>query len=398
MPNVQTAVDKGGTVELRGNFDFGSEGRIKITKTVRIQGIADRLGEPETTISGGFWTFHSPLPYEGAPPADAGPLITVRNLRFKGARCTPLHFPYAGGVDVSGCTVTDVRPEPVGIEWTKGDTLDFQAGIIVGNRIVHTKEMLQRAATGTIRIADNRFYMENEAPYATAGYGVLVDWTYGAEIVVRDNIIGRVSRNGIEVLDNALNDKGAGSITIQGNRISTEDEGIDYPHKYGPNGIVAGWYFDTTGGADFSRNNRLAVTGNRVEARGEASTGLLLHANDVVVTCNDLVLGGGREARGIVQTGSRGFFANNRVRGQGSYALYCHPFEALKATANTFAWTDMSLFTAIQGQVLLGGSVNVIVGHAPSVIDKGKGNRTVDCPPCALPEVDPEGESWEPVE
>ncbi len=195
-----------------------------------------------------------------------------------------------------------------------------------------------------------------------------------------------------------LGDKERGSIAISGNRIVTDEEGIQYPHKYGPNGIVPGWYFDTSGGADFSRNNRIAITGNRIEGRGENSTGILLYANDVVVTCNDVVMGGGTGARGIVQTGSRGFFANNRVRGEARYALYCHPFEALKATANTFAWTDLNDFTGIKGQVLLGGAVNMVVGKVPSLIDKGKGNREVDAHPCALPEVDPEGESWEPVE
>ena len=195
-----------------------------------------------------------------------------------------------------------------------------------------------------------------------------------------------------------LSDKGKGSIKISDNRITTDEEGIAWPHKYGPNGIVAGWYFDTSGGADFSRNNRIAVTGNRIEGRGGNSTGILLYANDLVVACNDVVMGGGSSARGIVQTGSRGFFANNRVRGEARYALYCHPFEALKATANTFAWTDVNDFTGIKGQVLLGGTLNVLVGKAPSVIDKGKGNRHVDVPLCSLPEADPEGDAWEPVE
>jgi hypothetical protein len=396
--HVQAAVDKGGSVLLKGNFNFGPEGRVKLTKNVRIRGEADAIGEPETTITGGFWTLYSPLPYEGAPPADDGPIIAIQALRFDGAKGTPLHFPYTGGLDVSGCTVTDVIPQLVNIEWSGGDTLPFQAGIIVGNRIVHTRDRLKRAVTGTVRIADNRFHMMNNKPDATAGYGVLVDWTSGADITIKNNIINHASRNGIEALDNILGSKGNGTISIAGNRITTDEEGVEYPHKYGPNGIVAGWYFDTSGGADFSRNNRIAVTGNRIEGRGEASTGILLYANDMVVTCNDLIMGGGAEARGIVQTGSRGFFANNRVRGEARYAVYCHPFESLVATANTFAWTDMSLFTGIQGQIMLGGSVNVVVGKISSLTDKGKGNRTVETPPCSLPEVDPEGESWEPVD
>lgn len=398
IPNVQAAVNKGGLVMLRGDFNFGSDGRVKITKDVRIKGEADSVGEPKTTITGGFWTFYGPLPVKGAPPADKGPIVSIHNLRFDGAKGTPMHFPHVGGLDVRGCTVTDVIPQQVDIPWSGGDTLRFQAGIVVGNRIDHTKGRLKRAVTGTIRIEDNRFHMENSQPESTAGFGVLADWTWGAEITIARNIILRPSRNGIEVLDNIRSDKGQGFIEITDNRITTDEEGIPHPHKYGPNGIVAGWYFDTSGGANYAQNNRITITGNRIEGRGENSTGILLYTNDVVVACNDVVMSSGTNARGIVQTGSRGFFANNRVRGEARYALYCYPFEALKATANTFAWNDVTDFTGIKGQILLGGTLNVLVGHAPSFIDKGKGNRHVDIPPCSLPEVDPEGDSWEPVD
>jgi len=398
VPNVQAAVEKGGNILLKGDFNFGSDGRIKIRKNVRIKGEADAVGEPTTTITGGFWTFYSPLPVKNAPPADKGPIIAISNIRFDKAKGTPLHFPYAGGLDIRGCTVTNVSPHNVDITWADGDTLPVQAGVIVGNRFDSPKGPLKRAITGTIRIEDNRFYMENNRPHSIAGYGILVDWTWGAVIGIKNNIINRTSRNGIEVLDNVRSDKGLGAIDISGNRIATDDEGINYPHKYGPNGIVAGWYFSTSGGADFARNNRISITGNRIEGRGESSTGMLLYANDMVITCNDIIMGGGASARGIVQTGSRGFFANNRVRGEARYAIYCHPFEALKATANTFAWTDFNDFTGIKGQVLLGGSVNVVIGKVQALTDKGKGNRTVDTRPCALPEVDPEGEAWEPVE
>lgn len=398
ISNVQAAVDKGGSILLKGNFNFGPDGRVKIRKDVRITGETDSVGEPATTISGGFWTFYSPLPVKGAPPAEKGPIVAVRFIRFHGAKGTPLHFPFVAGLDIRGCTVTKVAPQQIGVKWAEGDTLPFQAGVVVGNRLDHPKQRLKKAATGTIKIENNRFFMENDKPDSTAGYGILIDWTWGAEISVKGNIISRTSRNGIEILDNVLDAKGRGSISIEGNRIASADEGIAYPHKYGPNGIVAGWYFDTRGGADFSRNNRISITGNRIEGRGESSTGILLYANDMVVTCNDVIMGSGTTARGIVQTGSRGFFANNRIRGEARYAIYCHPFESLVATANTFAWTDLNDFTGIKGQILLSGSVNVVIGGVSSLVDKGKGNRVVETKPCALPEVDPEGESWEPVD
>ena len=148
LPNVQAAVDKGGLVMLRGRFDFGLDGRVKITKNVRIRGEADSVDEAVTTITGGFWTFYAPLPVKGAPPADKGPIISIRQIRFDGAKGTPMHFPHVGGLDVRGCTVTNVIPQQVDIEWSGGDTLHFQAGIVVGNRIDHPKSALKRAVTG----------------------------------------------------------------------------------------------------------------------------------------------------------------------------------------------------------------------------------------------------------
>lgn len=324
--------------------------------------------------------------------------MAVHNIHFQGAKGTPLHFPYVGGLDVRGCTISEVKPQTINQKWADGDTLDFQAGIVVGNRLDSPQKRIKRAVMGTIKIEDNRFYMENNKPDRIAGFGVMLAWTWNAHVSISKNIVFKASRNGIEVLDNVLGPKGEGSITIDGNRITTPNEGIPYPHKYGPNGIVAGWYYDTSGGANFSQNNRVSMTGNRIEARGENSTGMLLYANDMVVTCNDIILGGGAGARGIVQTGSRGFFANNRVRGEGRYALYCHPFEALKGETNTFAWSDFNDFIPIKGEVFLGGNVNVIIGRTPSLVDKGLGNRIVEAKPCALPEIDPEGESWEPVD
>ncbi len=398
VENVQTAVDAGGTILLRGTFDFGKDGRVKINQSVRIKGETDSIGEPTTRITGGFWTFYSPLPIGASVPSKKGPIVAIRNIHFEGAKGTPLHFPYAGGLDVRGCTISNMIPQELGIKWKEDDTILFQAGVVVGNRLAHREKQVKRAVRGTVNITDNRFYMETAKPDKTIGIGVMIDWTWGAEIIVKSNIIHRASRNGIEVLDNRLNDKGEGSITIDNNRITTPDTGVPYPHKYGPNGIVTGWYFDTSGGADFNRNNRISLAGNRIEGRGEASTGMLLYASDMVVTCNDVIMGGGARARGIVQTGSRGFFANNRVRGEARYAIYCHPFEAHKAIANTFAWTDFNDFTGIKGQVLLGGSVNVVVGNVEALVNKGKGNRMVKTTPCALPEIDPEGDAWEPVD
>ena len=396
VPNVQAAVDQGGTIVLRGTFDFGREGRVKIIRDVRIRGEKDEDGELKTTIRGGFWTFYSPLAVPGATPSTKGPVVAVHALRFIGAKGTPLHFCFTGGVDVRGCEVRDVQPQELRVQWSGGDRLPFVAGVIVGNRVDSPSRRVKLAATGVIRIAGNTFDMAVDDPARVAGYGVMVDWTTGADVGISGNTVMRPSRCGIEALDNTRGPKADGTVAIENNRVVTADEGVEYPHKYGPNGIVAGWYFDTRSAADITANPPLALVGNRIEARGERSTGLLLYADDVVAICNDVVLAGGHEARGVVQTGSRGFFSHNRVRGQGSYAVYCYPFESLGASANVFAWTELNDFSGYKSQVLLGGNVNTLVGTPPALSDKGKGNRVVKAAPCVLPEVSPEGEEWPP--
>ena len=44
---IQKAVDQGGTVTLKGTFNFGNEGRVNITKDVKIVGETDNSGNPD---------------------------------------------------------------------------------------------------------------------------------------------------------------------------------------------------------------------------------------------------------------------------------------------------------------------------------------------------------------
>ncbi|WP_147818729.1 right-handed parallel beta-helix repeat-containing protein [Salidesulfovibrio onnuriiensis] len=395
--NVQKAVDGGGSVLLKGDFDFGEKGRVLIRKSVEIRGEVDSLGLPVTIIRGGFWNFYSPLPVPGAPPAKKGPIISVSSLHFQGPKGTPLHFPYAAGLTIRNNIVENVEPQELKVEWTESDSLLFAAGVVAGTRLDYRKTPLERAVSGVITIKDNRFHMMVNKPGMTAGRGVMVDWTWGALIRVENNIITKASRNGIELLDNVRSDKGEGSILVAGNKIVTDDRGIEYPNKFTANGIVAGWYFDTAGGSDFARNSKALILRNRVEIRGETSTGVFCYGNDATVAGNDIIVSGGDKSRGIIQTGSRGFFTANRFRGKGQYAIFNVPFEKLTASTNIFAWNDFKEFTGLKGQMLLSGDLNRVLGRV-MVKDKGRGNTQEDVPPVGLPGSEFEGDDWEPVE
>jgi len=97
---VQDAVDKGGTLLLKGTFNFGEKGQVKIKNDIEISGEKDDNGRPLTKISGGFWPFHSPLPSTELPLPGPGPKIVIKNIHFDGAIWTPMHFPYTSGAEI----------------------------------------------------------------------------------------------------------------------------------------------------------------------------------------------------------------------------------------------------------------------------------------------------------
>ena len=74
---VQEAVDRGGTVILKGKFNFGNDGQIVITKDIKILGEVDEQGKPATQVIGGSETFFSPLPSKEVAPVVPGPNISI---------------------------------------------------------------------------------------------------------------------------------------------------------------------------------------------------------------------------------------------------------------------------------------------------------------------------------
>jgi hypothetical protein len=104
---LQAAVDKGGLVSLRGEFDFGEHGSVAITKDVSIVG-EDSRGPVRTKIKGGRLTFNSVAP-EGE--TSAGPKIAVSRIHFDGAAWTPLYFGHASQVTITGNRITNVGPQ-----------------------------------------------------------------------------------------------------------------------------------------------------------------------------------------------------------------------------------------------------------------------------------------------
>lgn len=314
---VQKAVDQGGPINLKGTFDFGNEGRVNITKDVNIVGETDQKGSPATKIKGGFWTFHSPLPAK-SPPEAPGPKITIQSIHFDGALWVPVNLAYSSGATISDNKITNVRPflfeQPV-----FGMTgVSLQHGIYCGPRITQMMLPPEKRTytpdvfTGNLKISDNEIDVANDNPIKTMGQGIFVVWTKGAAIQISRNTIYNCSRNSIEVLDNYLDKDGNGMVIIQDNKIVTSQEGIPIPSPRTPNGIVAGWFFDATGGPDPKRNPKYTIINNAIRARGKTSMGIAFLTDGAVVV-NNAVTTEGIEAVSLLLTGANGYIAHNKL-------------------------------------------------------------------------------------
>jgi hypothetical protein len=371
---VQEAVDKGGSVLLKGIFNFGQKGQVNIKNDIEIIGETTYTGRPLTKITGGFWTFHSPLPTTELPLPGPGPGLKIKNIHFDGATWTPMHFPYTSGAEISGNKITNVHPFPVPIKWQGGEKLLVNAGALLGTRFAHRDKILPGAVTGNLIVNDNNIDLKCENPKMTMGQGVFFLWTWGAKIEIKHNRIRNVSRNSIESLDNYLDEEGQGSVLVAENNIVTPAVGVPFPSPVTPNGIVVGWFLDMTGGSDPSRNSKITVIRNFVQTNGETSGGIISLGDGTAILGNRVEVKGGSKSSGITQIGSNGFIARNKVDGSGAFAMRAVPWKEVKTNGNTFAWNDVSAFKASAVDFLCVGNKNTLVGTSCKIDDKGKEN------------------------
>jgi len=53
-------------------------------------------------------------------------------------------------------------------------------------------------------------------------------------------------------------------------------------------------------------------------------------------------ISGGSKSSGIIQIGSNGFIARNKIDGSGAIAMQALTFGGIKTNGNTFAWNDIN--------------------------------------------------------
>lgn len=304
---VQDAVNQGGTVLLKGTFDFGIEGRVNIKNDIKVFGETDSQGKPLTRINRGHWSFYSPLPSKDSPPEAPGPKIAIRGIHFDGALWTPMHFPYTSGAEISGNKITNVLP------YQLRQTLWVHAGAVFGTRFINRGKILP-GTTGHLVFEDNEVDLKCDDPKKTMGQGAFFIWTWGAIIEIRGNSFANVSRNSIETLDNYLDEQGRGTVIITDNRIITPADGCPFPiPTMYPNGIVVGWFLDSSGAEDPKRNSKILIMNNYVETSSELASGIVLLGHGTLVLGNKIVMKGGSKSMGIAEFGSNSFVARNKI-------------------------------------------------------------------------------------
>lgn len=299
VPAVQQAFDRGGSISLHGVFDFGGAGCARITRDVSIRGEPEESGRLKTKVKGGHWTFQSSLP-EDLPVSRPGPEVSIEKIHFEGASWCPIYLPYCSGARIVANRITGTRRVRGTVFGKEG--MYRHAGIAFMPLYALPEEQRRYQPgliVGKIVVADNHIDLTNQVPEETMAQGVLVLGTTGADIQILRNRVLHCSRNSIECLDNYPSQDGRGSATIHGNVILTSESGIPLPTPRTPNGIIAGWFLDSTGATDPLRTSSIVVTGNQVTAMGRRSLGIAVLSRGAVIADNEIVLREGARSKAV---------------------------------------------------------------------------------------------------
>ena len=371
---VQSAVDQGGTVLLKGLFDFGETGSVTVTKDVEIIGQTDDPATPRPKIKRGHVTFKS---VRSEPPL-AGPKIAIRNIEFEGASWTPIHIAHASGVTIVGNKISQVRPVLYAPEGRK--PFQVQHGVVIGTWLSLTldkREPYQAdAVTGIVRIEENDIELTNDAPTNTMGLGTLLIQTTGVTASIARNTIRNASRNCIEALDNYRASNGAGWIVIADNQLETHVEGIPMPSPMTPNGIMAGYFLDAKAATDPSRAIGHMILHNTLRTHGRTSWGIGVLLDGALVRDNHIVTEGS-ESVGIHGTGSQVYIGQNSIEGTGVAAVRLGPYASMTASDSELFGNQFEQFKASTSDVVIGNGAtnNRVAGRNGSIVDRGSSNQ-----------------------
>lgn len=322
VPNIQNAVDLHRKILLRGTFDFGINGTVKITKDVEIMG-------DSAVIKNGVTPFVSPLP-SGAVPGNAplselGPDISIEGIEFDGSGLTPIMINYSRGIRIIGNTIKNVKSYCFG-------GYSLQLGLEIGTHNCYVSDGIywanrnyydKMSLTGIVVVRNNSIDVETDDPICgfTVASGMIVSLTTGAYIEIYRNTVENGNLSSLSLYDNYPNDMDEGNIVVEKNTIKSAPIGNQYFPKTPVAVLVANPFV-----APPQLNMlKTTISHNEVELRAKTtgdSSAIVINsalANGTVITSNHLTINKGEDLPnyGIVLYSGENYIGQNKIEGEG---------------------------------------------------------------------------------
>jgi hypothetical protein len=365
---LQNAIDRGGTIVLRGTFVLGDDDSIVATRGVELVGEPRPDGKPGATIVGG----QPPLYF------DAAASLIVRGIRFEDAIGRAIDVRRTTGALIERCEIVKVRPA---YDWD-GYPIPSSVVIEVQGWTLDGGTEPSRL-TGEIVVRDN-FVEPNpdpgRSPLYDTDFGAGIDYFSGlASIEVSGNTFRNINSAGIHLFDCS-------------GRVSVFENVVDM----GPVQIADGWLglgngIGTGSFGYLADLGEILVAGNEVSAPNPMADGILVFdfrpephaAVTAVVAGNRIVLAS--ECCGAL-TGYYGVkgasYAGNRVEGSMVWAAGLVPSDAwdtFGASGNSFVGNDLSAASAAFDVAFFeGADHNTYVGTCRGWWDEGADNLIID--------------------
>ena len=336
---VQAAVDRGGSVVLRGHFSFDNPpirrgalpdlmAMILVSKETTISGTWDEHGEM-TAIDGG----EIPFAVEAR-----GAAVRIERLRFIRPKRYAIFVDAVSGLTIESCTIESVEPLPLPSNPTG---MSYGFGIYVSTLLgLPTAESPGKPqnVSGKLSIVNNQISVSG---VADEGMGIMIvsvgDLAKPVEVDISGNTIRNTTQKGINLKQIG------GRVRIERNIVTTS---VVYT---GPaQGFIAGihcggsgWYLIAHNWIDVADPNGTGIRLRAYPYLGAAIERATITDNDVTMSApEDAVLGARSAGIEILGLARENIAQRNRIRGRARVALSLAPDGTGAPAGNTFDQND----------------------------------------------------------
>jgi len=343
---VQAAVDKGGSVVLKGHFSFGNPpGRrgelpdlmatVLISNEVTISGTWDEQGQI-TTIDGG----EIPFAVEAR-----GATVKIERLRFIRPKLFAIFVAAAGGLAIESCIVEDVQPRLL-----PGNSSGLTSAVGIYVSTVMGLPTLERPGdlgnvSGKLSILNNQVSIGGAPDH---GIGIMIVNLGNRETPVDADISGNTVRNATLRGINAL--QIVGQARIERNIVETS---VLYAGRAGGS-LIAGIHCGGSGSyliahnrTDVADPNMAGIRIKGYPALGAAIEHATITDNDVTMSAPEgAVFGMGSAGIEIIGLVRGAVVQRNRILGRARVGLSVAPDKTGSPTDNTFDGNDFQNFVS----------------------------------------------------